>query len=151
MAKKKDGKYDLDQISHQIMKIQKKKLLTHLDLIEKLHDRYLAIREEGLNDDEEQLLQTGDIKYMEDITLKVGPLLGGIIVSEENLAENTKLALKSMKEFDLFYNKVNEEIEAMEALEDKSDKNSTIERMPVKSFIHDLAAEFGELKKASTS
>ena len=53
LTKKKDGKYDLDQINHQIMKIQKKKLHTHLDLIEKLHDRYLAIHEEGLNDDEE--------------------------------------------------------------------------------------------------
>ena len=84
---------------------------------------------------------------MEDIKLKVGPLLDGIIVYEENLAENTKnknlTALKAKKEFDLIYNKLNEEIEAMEALEDKSDKN-----MSVESFIHDLAAVFGELKKA---
>ena len=65
LAKKKDGKYDLDQINHQLMKMEKKKLHTHLDLIEKLHDRYLAIREEGLDDDEEQLLKAGDIQYRE--------------------------------------------------------------------------------------
>ena len=95
-----------------------------------------------LNDDEKQLLRAGDVKCMEDIMLKVGPLLDDIIVYEENLAENTKnknlikngeeictATLKAKKEFDLIYNKVNEEIEAMEALEDKSDKNSAIERM----------------------
>ena len=84
LTKKKDGKYNLDQINHQIMKIQKKKLHTHLDLIEKLHDRYLAIREEGLDDDEEQLLK---IKYREDITVKVGLILQGLAVYKENFVD----------------------------------------------------------------
>ena len=40
LAKKTDGSFDLEKMCHQIIKIHKKKLSTHFDLIQKLHERY---------------------------------------------------------------------------------------------------------------
>ena len=75
LSKRQDGKFELDKISHQLIKIQKKKLISHFETIQKLHDRFILIREEGLSDEAEAELADEDAKYMENVTLQVCPIL----------------------------------------------------------------------------
>ena len=91
LAKKKDEELDLASISHELMKLQKKKLIGHFDLIQRLHDKYLEIREEGTCTEAEEKLQLEDVNYMEEITSKVCPVLDAIGHYEDVLANTEKM------------------------------------------------------------
>ena len=65
--------------------------MSHFELIQKLHVRFLEVREEGTTEDAEQLLVEEDIKYLDEITAKVCPLLDRIDNYEEGLAHVTKM------------------------------------------------------------
>ena len=68
LAKELNGDFDYEKISPQLIKIQKKKLSDHFELIQKLHEKYLEVREEGVDDEAEQLLMEDNIRYMDNIT-----------------------------------------------------------------------------------
>ena len=55
LAKKESGQFEIEKISCQLIKVQKEKLLLHFDLIKKLHDRYIQIRNEGDSEDSEAI------------------------------------------------------------------------------------------------
>ena len=78
LSHKVDGSYDFGKISPQLVKTQKVKLKNHFDLVQKLHEKYIEVREEGLNDDEENSLIKDDINYIEQLTSKVYPVLEAI-------------------------------------------------------------------------
>ena len=90
LAKETDGDYNYDQISPELIKSQRKKLEAHFDLIQKLHERYLDVREEGINDVEEQSRIKEDINFMADITSKVCPVLDKVNNYEECLVSFLK-------------------------------------------------------------
>ena len=56
LSQKINGNFDFEKISPQLVKTQKGKLQNHFELVQKLHDKYIEVREEGLNDEEEQSL-----------------------------------------------------------------------------------------------
>ena len=78
LSKKVGEQYDYLKISPQLIKIHKKKLLFHYDMIQKLQERYVEVREEGLTEDAEAALVTSDVGYMEDISSRVCPILDSI-------------------------------------------------------------------------
>ena len=78
LAEKTDNKFNFGRISLQLVKSQKTKLQEHFSLIQKLHDHYIELRDEGQNTDEEDNLVQQDTEYMEKITSKVFPLLDEI-------------------------------------------------------------------------
>ena len=55
LNKEQNGQFALSQMSEQLIKIQKEKLLLHFDGIQKVHDRYLVFRDLGDSDDAECL------------------------------------------------------------------------------------------------
>ena len=75
LSKEKNGGFDFEDISQQMITMQKKKLSDHFELIQKLHERYLEVRVEGSTDEEEELLIKEDVSFMENITSKVCPIL----------------------------------------------------------------------------
>ena len=160
--KKQDGGFDLATISHQLIKIQKKKLLEHFDTIQKLHDRYILVREEGLTEKLEQLLVEEDISYMENITLKVCPILDELSNYDVAFTEATKLrdlckvkesiresCVKARNDFVIVLNKVTQETNRINELEDKSELQlKAIQSFPAESLSKTLLSTFNELKKA---
>ena len=78
LSKKLGTNFNLENISPQLVKIQKKKLLEHLDSVQKLHDHYTIVRNEGDSEETEQKLIEEDENYMECIMVKVGPILDEI-------------------------------------------------------------------------
>ena len=162
LNKKQNGRFDLLNISHQLIKIQKKKLLEHFDTIQKLHDRYILVRDEGLTEELEQSLVEEDITYMENITLKVCPILDELNKYDEVFMEATKLkdmckvkdnvresCIKARNDFGVVLNKVTEEISHINELEDKSEsKLKALQSFPAESLSKTLLSTFTELKKA---
>ena len=74
LSKKIHDGFDSEKISAQLVKTQKKRLSTHYELMQKLQERYLAVRDEGITDAAESALVEEDILYMEDIVSKVCPI-----------------------------------------------------------------------------
>ena len=91
LSHKINNSFDFGKISPQLVKTQKAKLQNHFDLVQKLHEKYIEVREEGLNDDEEKCLVKEDIDYIEQLTSKVYPVLEAIEDFEENLSKHTKI------------------------------------------------------------
>ena len=54
LSKKVEKGFDYGRISPQLIKTQKKKLLGHFELIQKLHERFIQVREEGLDEETEK-------------------------------------------------------------------------------------------------
>ena len=160
LAKKTGGSFDLDKMCHQIIKIQKEKLLTHFDLIQKLHERYVERREEGIDEAAEQSLVSEDVQYLEDIVTKIGPILDEIEAYEEcqkdankakSLAkcddENKEAVTKAKKEFSVVHEKLKTKVDEIIATEEGSDKRAElIKLLPVESMIHDLTVALNGVK-----
>ena len=163
LDKKTDGKFDLGRISHQLIKVQRKKLTDHFEVVQNLHDRYVQIRQEGEDDQAEESLVTEDSQYLEVVTRKVCAVLDGLSLYDEALAESAKMkglnksnlearesCVKAKNDFNLVYSKVMEEINIIESLEDKSEaKLNNIQTLPTEALLRNICAAFGEVKKAS--
>ena len=161
LSKRQDGKFELDKISHQLIKIQKKKLTSHFETIQKLHDRFILIREEGLSDEAEAELANEDAKYMENVTLQVCPILDDISLYEESLTDANKIkdlsktnenvresCLKAKGDFDVILSKVLQEITLIDGLENKSEiKSNAVRSFPTESLSRNLLTAFNEVKK----
>ena len=162
LAKKTDTRFDIEKISHQLIKIQRKKLVDHFDLVQKLHDRFITIRVEGPDDESEEALVVADIEYMQKITLRVCPVLDELSLYDEALAEGIKLKnltknieeandqyTKAKKEFNLVFDKIMLEINKIESLESNSDARSAeINALPVDILVRNISTAFGEIKKS---
>ena len=162
LSKKLGEEFVLDKISHQLIRVQKKKLTDHFEVIQKLHDRYICIRDEGDNVESEEKLVEQDISYMEQVTMKVCPILDEIQKYEDALTYTTKLksliktnndardaCLKSKADFMVVYNKINSEVIRIESYDDKSDlKKNGIQNLPTESLIRSISAAFNEVKKS---
>ena len=163
LDKKTDGKFDLGRISHQLIKVQRKKLTDHFEVVQNLHDRYVQIRQEGEDDQAEESLVTEDSQYLEVVTRKVCAVLDGLSLYDEALAESAKIkglnksnlearesCVKAKNDFNLVYSKVMEEINIIESLEDKSEaKLNNIQTLPTEALLRNICAAFGEVKRAS--
>ena len=90
LSKELENEFDYERISPQLIKTQKKKLLGHFDLIQKLHERFMEVREEGFDEQTEQELAALDMNYSEDITSKFCPVLDCIDRYEEGLSNLLK-------------------------------------------------------------
>ena len=74
LSKKLNEKYLLDKISHQLIKIQQTKLTDYFEDIQKVHDKYMNIHDEGNDDEADYKLLEDDIAFMKNIMLKVCPI-----------------------------------------------------------------------------
>ena len=61
LANRKDGQFDFENISPQLVVGHKSKLLSHFEMIQKLHERYIVLRETGVA--EEQVIRE-DIDFL---------------------------------------------------------------------------------------
>ena len=91
MEEKKNGTFDYEKNSPKLVKRHKKKLLGHFETIQKLHEKFLQVREEGVDVETEQQLIEEDINYTGDITSKVCPVLDTIKRKEEGLVHSIKI------------------------------------------------------------
>ena len=163
LQKKQNGNFDLSKISPQLIKIQKKKLLSHFELIQKLHDRFVAIREEGETEDAEAALVQDDMNYMLNITVLVCPILDGVDAYEEALTQFSKIknmskdcdslrqaVEKSNSNFDLVYNKIKTELDKIDAIEAtcSESKLEAVKALPVGTFMSNITAVFNEVKRS---
>ena len=161
LSKKVDKKFNYDQISPQLIKNHKKKLLLHYDLIQKLQEKYVEVRDVGLSDKEEAALVESDVSYMEDISSKVCPLLDEIDSYEEGLAnlaickslmktekERLEAVKKTKSEYQIVHNNIKGELDRIEAYPKGSEKEGLMQLIPTESFIRDLAVSFNEVKKS---
>ena len=162
LSKKTGGSFDLDKMCHQIIKMHKKKLLTHFDLIQKLHERYVELREEGIDELTEDKLVAEDVQYLENIITKIGPVLDNIESYEEvlndsnkakNLAkydeDNKEAVTRAKREFSVVHDKLKAKVEEITATEEGSEKRIELIRLlPVESMIHDLTIAFNGVKKS---
>ena len=160
LSKKLGTNFNLENISPQLVKIQKKKLLEHLDSVQKLHDHYTIVRNEGDSEETEQKLIEEDENYMECIMVKVGPILDEINKYEETLSDLTKLkslaksnsdirdtCLKSKKDFTLVYDRIMSEISHIEGYEDNSEmKIKSIEVLPTGSLVSNISKAFSTVR-----
>ena len=160
LAKKTGNSYDFEKISPQLIKTQRKKLQSHFELIQKLQERFVEIREEGLTAETETALVEADVAYMEDITSRVCPLLDSIDQFEEGLASLTKnksllksgkekqdAVIKAKQDFKIIHDKIKEELDLIETLTDGDEKNKQIQLIPTESFIRDLSVSYSEVKR----
>ena len=162
LGKQQEGKFDLQKISHQLIKIQRKKLHDHFEAVQKLHDRYISIRSEGEDEEAEEALNLEDINYMENITLRVCPILDNLNMYDEAMTNVTKmkslsksnqetrgLCIKAKSDFSLMYNKVLSEINSIEAMEHKSEaKSCSIQTLPTETLLRNLSSSFSDVKRA---
>lgn len=160
LSKKQGEIFNYEGISPQLIKIQKKKLLSHFDILQKLHERYAQIREEGVDEEVELTLVEADSNYIETITTKVCPILDLIDKYEEGLSHLSKSKVllktegvtqeavaKAKRDFVFVHDKIKQELERIEAHTDKEEKNNLIQLLPTESFIKDLHTSFNEVKK----
>ena len=160
LSKKLNGEIDLDSISHQLIRIQKRKLNEHFELFHKLHDRYILIREEGDTEAEEESLVQADVDYLEKITIKVCPILDKISHYEEALAEKNQIKTlskeydntletveKSRKEFNLVYNKIKLELDRVDSIDVDEEKLTTISSLPIDTMARNISTAFNDLKR----
>ena len=161
LAKRKDEELDLASISHELMKLQKKKLIAHFDLIQKLHDKYLEIREEGISTEAEEKLLLEDVNYMEEITSKVCPVLDAIGHYEDVLANTEKmkgvsddfetsceLIQKYKKEFQLVHNKITSELSKFDTISDTEERSAFVQSLPTVSLLENITTIFNDMKTA---
>lgn len=161
LAEKTNNKFNFDRISLQLVKSQKLKLQDHFSLVQKLHDHYIELRDEGHNTEEEDQLVIQDVDYMEKITSKVYPLLDEIERFEDSLAnlnkvktleksenENRSSVIKAKAEFKLVHDKIKSELDYLEA--NGTRKTELTKTFPVDSFICDLSTAFKDLKRSCT-
>ena len=71
LEKKQNGEFDIERISHQLIRLQKIRLSTHFNLIQDLNDRYIEVREAGVTEEAEKLLLKDDIAFIQQIADKV--------------------------------------------------------------------------------
>lgn len=96
----------------------------HYELIQKLQERYVEVRDEGLSHEEESALVELDVGHIEDISSKVCPLLDRIDQYEEGLAnlvtcrslvktekDRHEAVKKSKSEFKIMHDKIKNELE----------------------------------------
>ena len=162
LAEKTDNKFNFGRISLHLVKSQKTKLQEHFSLIQKLHDHYIELRDEGQNTDEEDNLVQQDTEYMEKITSKVFPLLDEIERYEEGLtnlntvktlakceSETKNSVLKAKAEFKLVHDNIKSELDSLESA-DAEKKGDITKTFPVESFISDLSTAYKDLREACT-
>ena len=101
LSKKRGEAFNFEKISPQLVKTQKKKLVAHFELIQRLHDRFMEVRDEGLNEETEASLVESDVEFMTGITSKVCPVLDSIDSYEEGLIimSKHKSLCRNEKEF----------------------------------------------------
>ena len=164
LSKKSNQSFEVERISHQLIKVQRKKLLDHFDLIQKLHEQYVVIREEGENSEAENALELADIDYMQKITVKVCSVLDNLTLYDEAMSAASTLkglvknndetrnnCIKAKKDFTIVYDKIISEIDKIELLEDKSEAKITmIKTFPTEVLLHNVHTAFGEVKKYCT-
>ena len=98
LAEKTNNQFNFDKISLQLVKSQRIKLQDHFNLVQKLHDHFIELRDEGHNTEEEDQLVIQDVDYMEKITSKVYPLLDEIERFEDGLANLNKVKILEKSE-----------------------------------------------------
>ena len=161
LSKKLENGFDYEKISPQLIKTQKKKLLGHFDLIQKLHERFMEVREEGLDEQAEQELIALDMNYSEDITSKVCLVLDTIDRYEEGYSNLIKCKsqlkseggikeaiIKSKHEFNVVHDKIKAELDKIESQDNTEVKDKLIQLIPTESYARDLSISFNEIKKA---
>ena len=67
LSQRINNDYDYGKISPQLIRTHKAKLQNHFDLVQKLHDKFIELREEGSDEKEEEQLLKEDISYIQDI------------------------------------------------------------------------------------
>ena len=161
LSKKKGDCFDFDKISPQLIKTQKKKLVSHFELVQKLHERFCDVREEGVDEQAESNLVESDTEFMISIMSKVCPLLDIVDQFEEGLTSlsQSKALLKceggiqetltrAKRDFVVVHDNIKGELDKIESVTDNDKKNELIQLLPVESFIKDLSSSFNEVKKS---
>ena len=75
LHKKTDGDFDLNEISYPIVSEIHNKLKSNFELINQLHDRYVQVRAEGQDEDEENRLVDEEVRYMLDVSTQMYAVL----------------------------------------------------------------------------
>ena len=153
----------LDKISYELIKMQKDKLCNHFDFIQKLHDRYLMICNNEIDDNSNSIIIEEQIKFMENISIKVCPILDEINKYEESLASAAKLkefikianntresCSRAKRDFLLVYKKVVSELNTIDILEEQpGNKFQKIQNLPTESLVQNILTAFNEVKESS--
>ena len=161
LSKKRGEAFNFEKISPQLVKTQKKKLVAHFELIQRLHDRFMEVRDEGLNEETEASLVESDVEFMTGITSKVCPVLDSIDSYEEgliimskhkSLCRNEKEfqdnVAKVKRDFTVVHDKIEKELLELESLEDGDKKSNLIKLLPTESYIRDQSTCFNDIKRA---
>ena len=162
LSKMDDENLALDSISHNLINIQKEKLLAHFKTLQTLHDRYISLRIQSSDDTTEQDLVQEDVKYMEDKTFVVCPILDNIEKYENALSAKNKMKdltkslneakiafLQSKKDFMVVYNISKSEIDRLETFEEKSEeKTENIMKFPTEALISNLLKALDDVRTA---
>ena len=75
LQKPSDGDFDFDNISYPVVLEVYTKLMSDFELINQLHDRYVQVRAEGQDDDEENRLVDEEVRYMLDVSTQMYAVL----------------------------------------------------------------------------
>ena len=164
LSKKDDSRYDLSSINDQLVQSKKKHLNDHFELILKLHERYIELRTEGVTETEESELMIADMKYINDIETKVYAAKALLAQYDEELKvkikttslcnslEPTTVGFNISKEhFSMIVKNVkSKSSDIIEAIEDKSLKESAILTLPLDTMIDSITTSFDDLKLRSS-
>ena len=94
LQKTTDGKFDFDNISYPIVSEVYTKLMSDFELINQLHDRYVQVRAEGQDDDEENRLVDEEVRYMLDVSTQMYAVLEVYMKYEKSFKKQEKMQEK---------------------------------------------------------
>ena len=163
LSKKDENRYDLSSINDQLVQSKKKHLNDHFELMYKLHERYIELRPVGVTDVEEDELNQADMDYLNEVETRVYAAKALLAEYDEQLKVKVKTAslcsslepaavsFKISKEnFHMIVKNVKaKSCDIVEALEDKTLKESTVTTLPLDTMIQDITTAFDELKLKS--
>ena len=160
LANRNEGKFIFEKISSNLIKNHKEKLQNSYYLIQKLQDRYIEIRPEGLDENKENRLVSEDIEFIKMVSSEVQPVFDDIDRYEVDLVrfnERNELihnekhvrvrVLESKKEFHLIHDTIKTEIDSIESKTGDM-KKEFLQTIPVDSFCNDLSAALAEVNIA---
>ena len=97
LQKTTDGKFDFDNISYPVVSEVYTKLMSDFGLITQLHDRYVQIRDEGQDDDEEDKLVQEETQYMLNVSTQIDTVLGVYMKYDKSFKQQEKMQEKRGK------------------------------------------------------
>ena len=94
LQKTSDGDFDFDNISYPVVSEVYTKLMSDFGLITQLHDRYVQIRDEGQDDDEEDKLVQEETQYMLNVSTQIDTVLGVYMKYDKSFKQQEKMKEK---------------------------------------------------------